>query len=144
MAMEDDLNQIIQAARKTSRPRKARADRGTGMPGIGNTSFDTQIEEKNISVYSTGPLFKWAEDMLRISGSKSDRVCMAVRDAARRCASMGKDPWSEEFYVSPTIARGWSLRPKDLSEGLRKLEALHRIQIVNSTKGRYLRLILER
>lgn len=86
--------------------------------------------------------YRWAEGILRRSGSTRDRTLMAVRDAARMAARKCCDPSFIPFYVGSTIAKGWRLSPRQLCEGLKKLEEAGCIQVISRRKGRHQRMTL--
>jgi hypothetical protein len=149
--MEDDLGDIIRRARKTVVAVENDGNRSSSMPETRHSSFDSSLKEKKGKYRSqtTQPAdpsevlpYQWSEAALRVSGSKLDRTLMAVRDAARVVAGNGSDPSSEAFYVASSIAKGWNLNSRQLSEGLKELEKGGHIVVTGRKKGRHLRMTL--
>lgn len=150
--MEDDLEDIIRSARKSVAATENDGNPAFCMPENRHTPFDCtlkggkKVKSQTRAGNTTGSLdilpYQWAEAILRSSGSQRDRALMAVRDAARLVIGKGKDPTTFPFYVAGSIAKGWNLNAKQLSEGLKGLEATGDIVVVDRKKGRHLRMTL--
>lgn len=151
--MEDDIGDIIRRARKTMPVwQEHDGTQSFRMPGNRHSPFDSslsgekKVKSRSRTRESTGGMdilpYHWSEAILRSSGAIRDRALMAVRDAARVVAGKGSDPSSTAFYVAASIAKGWNLNSRQLSEGLKALESAGYIVVVDRKKGRHLRMTL--
>jgi hypothetical protein len=127
--------------------------RSLRIPESRHSSFSNKVDggkgkksECSESGHSGVPLeisiYRWADERLRSSGSKADRTMMAVRDAARLVARKGQDPSTFAFFVAPSIAKGWNLNIRQLSEGLKALERSGHVTVSERRKGRHLRVTI--
>ena len=151
--MADNMQEIIRAARNHAAATLSGNDGNPsfGMPENRHSPFDSSLSagQKIKRPRKSGTrrsreleVYMWVEGFLRATGSQRDRTAMAVKDAARRLLSKGKDPSTDPFYVAPSIAKGWNLNARQLSEGLKELEQAGHIVVTDRRKGRHLRMTL--
>ena len=160
--MGDDLIDIIRGARIDWPPDENDGKPSFCMPDSGHPSVGSSFPLKkertaggrcrkgsagsspSLKVPNPVIAYSWSEDFLRIHGSNRDRVLMAVRDAAKVLERKGVDPSAEQFYVATSIAKGWNLKPRQLSDGLKELAKAGCIAIKESRKGKHVRMTLIR
>lgn len=152
--MVDNLSALIDEARIQGQRRMENSGKpDTSMPESGHSPFDSSLSsgrslDKRSSRAGSASesletqSYRWAEGVLRCSGSTQDRTLMAVRDAARMAARKSRDPGTVPFYVGSTIAKGWNLSPRQLCEGLKMLEKASFIRVVCRRKGLHQRMTL--
>jgi hypothetical protein len=86
---------------------------------------------------------EWSDAILKRQASMSDRVVLAIRDAAHCASGKGVDPTVTPIYITSVIRKGWGLSPKELSKQLIRLEASGIIvRFGAKVKGKHSRFIL--
>jgi len=146
----DPVMDVILRARKSVQEKSHQGSESVRMTKKGHSSFDRgckggrdrRARRSDASTFTA--VEAWAETGLRLHGSQLCRAWMAVRDAARMAESKVGDPFLVPFYVAKTIAHGWNLTPRQLSNGLKELEKIRAVTITERRKGRHVRMTLAR